>query len=661
MPRAIRLPRVNSGTENLPRARPGPVERILAVVLGRTLANREQNARKIGALEGVPAMGLDGLGSSAYGPEAALTVLMPLGAVGLTWMGWIMAPIVVLLLLLFASYWHTIRAYPNNGGAYIVAKENLGVNASLLAAAALMVDYVLNVAVGISAGVGALVSAVPTLQAHIRPLCLGILLLITTVNLRGTLDAGRLFALPTYTFVGSFALILGAGLFEAVISGGHPRALVPPPALPTATETISVWLLMRAFASGCTAMTGVEAVSNGMTAFRDPPVKYGHRTLSAIVIILGVLLAGVTYLAGSYGIGAMDQTKAGYRSVLAQLAGAVIGNGPQYYVAIGSLLCVLALSANTSFVDFPRLCRTVAADGFLPKSFTIAGRRLVYSVSILFLASASGGLLFAFGGITDHLIPLFAIGAFLTFTLSQAGMALHWRRARQRPANVSVPGSGRGHQWINTVGALTTGAALLVIVVAKFKAGAWITIAVIPAVIALLKAIRRYYDRLARSVDDAPPLRIGDPRPPIALLVVSGWNKLTAMALETALAMSREVIAIHLYQLGGPDETEHGQALRGNWLSYVETPLRAAGVAPPRLVILRAPRRAIHEPLLEYVRELDAANGGRHIAVLIPELVRRRWYEHVLHTRRTRQLRARLLDSGVPRLVVVDVPWYWEG
>ncbi|MDB6088168.1 MAG: putative aminoacid/polyamine transporter, permease protein [Gammaproteobacteria bacterium] len=643
----------------LPDDEPGPLEKFVALLLGPRLANREQKGRKIGALEGVPAMGLDGLSSSAYGPEAALTVLMPLGAASLFWIGWIMAPIVALLLILFASYWQTIRAYPGNGGAYIVSRENLGTHASLLAAAALMIDYVLNVAVGISAGVGALVSAVPKLHAHILALCLGILLVVTVANLRGTLDAGRLFALPTYLFVASFAVILGIGVFETVVSGGHPRPVVPPPQLPRAVEAASVWLLLRAFASGCTAMTGVEAVSNGMTAFRDPPVKYGHRTLTVIVVILGALLIGIACLARSYRIGAMDQSQPGYRSVLSQLASAVVGNGVFYYVAIASLLCVLCLSANTSFVDFPRLCRTVAADAFLPKAFAIAGRRLVYSVGILYLALASGLLLFAYGGITDRLIPLFAIGAFLTFTLSQTGMVLHWRRVRRSPAGATER-AVRAHEWINTVGALTTAAALVVIVIAKFKEGAWITVVAIPAVVILLKTIHGYYDRLASQVRDTRPLQLRDSRPPIVLVVMGNWNKITDKALDMALSLSPDVIGVHLDQLAGPEEEEHDAELRAQWVRYVEEPVRAAGLEPPRLVILRAQHRAIHEPVLKLVRELGTKRGGRRIAVLIPEMVRQHWYEHLLHTYHARQLHSRLLACGDSGLMIVDVPWRAE-
>jgi amino acid transporter len=441
---------------------------ILDYVLGRRLANREFARRKIGAFEGVPAMGLDGIGSSSYGPEAALAILIPLGAAGPSFIVWIMAPIVVLLGILCASYWQTIRAYPSNGGAYIVSKENLGTNASLLAAAALMIDYVLNVAVGISAGVGALVSAVPVLHPYLLPLCLGILVIITVVNLRGTPDAGRIFALPTYVYIGSFLFILTFGIFKAILSGGHAQPVVPPSHLPEAAEAVSLWFLLRAFASGCTAMTGVEAVSNGMSAFREPPVVYGHRTLAAIVLVLGVLLASIAYLVSAYGISAMDQSQSDYRSVLSQLAGAVIGNGIFYYVAMGSSLSVLTLSATTSFIDFPRLCRMVAEDGFLPRPFAIAGRRLVFSVGIMYLALTAGLLLFAFDGITDRLIPLFAIGAFLTFT-SQAGMVMHWRHALKAAQPRRERKRQHAHFWINSFGALATGSALAIIIIAKFS------------------------------------------------------------------------------------------------------------------------------------------------------------------------------------------------
>jgi amino acid transporter len=625
------------------------VPRLVDIVLGRRLANREYGERKIGAFEGLPAMGLDALGSSSYGPEAALTVLMPLGAASVGAIGWVMAPIVALLLILFASYWQTIRAYPNNGGAYIVARENLGTNASLLAAAALMIDYVLNVAVGISAGIAALVSAVPPLHAHMLPLCLLVLVVLALANLRGTMDAGRLFALPTYLFVASFGIIIAIGTWEAVHSGGHPQPVIAPPPLAPTTATLSVWLLLRAFASGCTAMTGVEAVSNGMTAFREPTVKYGHRTLGSMVAILALLLAGIAYLSSSYHIGAMDQTKPSYQSVLSQLAHAAIGDGTFYYVAIASLLAVLILSANTSFTDFPRLCHMAAQDGFLPKSFAIAGRRLVFSVGILYLTATAGVLLVLFDGITDRLIPLFAIGAFLTFTLSQSGMVVHWwRAARARTA----------HFWINLVGAAATGVAFVVIVVAKFAEGAWITLLVIPLVIALLKAIRAYYDELARRVRDPLPLQLRDTRPPIVIVVTESWSKLTDKALGFALSLSPDVIGVHFQRLAGPEAPDEEPDLRRRWERDVQEPAHAAGLKAPRLYIVQAPYRAMHEPLLKLVDEIMTQADGRHIAVLIPEVARQHWYQFLLHTLRPQRLRAQLLRYGPADLAVINVPWY---
>jgi amino acid transporter len=628
-------------------------------LLGRTLANSEQAERKITALEGVPAMGLDGLGSSAYGPEAALTVLIPLGAVGLSSIGPIMAVIVALLAILYVSYWQTIKAYPNNGGAYVVSKDNLGVNASLLAAAALMVDYVLNVAVGISAGIGALVSAVPFLHAYILDLCLAILILVTIVNLRGTLDSGRLFALPTYVFVASFMIILAVGTYKTLASGGHPHPIVAPPALPPATQAVSLWLLLRAFASGCTAMTGVEAVGNGVSAFKPPVVRYAHRTLTAIVAILAILLAGIAYLATAYRILATDQEKPGYQSVLSQLAEAVIGNGWFYYVAIASVLCILALSANTSFVGFPRLCRLVAQDSFLPRPFAVVGRRLVFSVGIVYLAFAAGLLLLVFGGITDRLIPLFAIGAFLTFTISQAGMVVHWMRALRGATGHRARARTRLHLGINALGALATGVALLVIVAAKFAEGAWIIVLVVPGVILLLKSIRSYYDRLDATLRDDSPIDLSHIGPPVVLVVTEGWNRVTDKALRFALRLSRDVNAVHLTELGGPDD-DNERALRQKWAEHVEAPARAAGLKPPRLVLLRSNYRLMHEPLLKLIKEVEAEFPARTIAVLLPEIVKTSWWQLLLHTHRARRLRSKLLHFGGSQLVIVNIPWYLD-
>jgi amino acid transporter len=630
------------------------------LIFGRPLANFEQSDRKIGAAEGVSAMGLDGLASSAYGPEAALTMLAPLGAIGLAYIGPIMLVILALLAILYVSYWQTIRAYPTNGGAYTVTKENLGVGVSLLAAAALMVDYVLNVAVGISAGVAALTSAIPALHPHTLALCLGLLCLITIANLRGTLDAARLFAVPTYLFVASFVLLLAIGIGKTILAGGHPQPVTPPPALPAALGAASLWLLLRSFASGCTAMTGVEAVSNGVSAFREPAVKHAHRALTAIVAILALLLGGIAYLARAYGILAMDQTQEGYQSVLSQLAGAVVGRGTFYYVAMGSLLCVLALSANTSFVDFPRLCRLVAQDDFLPRPFAVVGRRLVFSVGILYLSVAAGLLLIAFGGITDRLIPLFAIGAFLTFTLSQSGMVVHWLRQLRSSATARERTRHHVHLAINGLGAAMTGIALAVIVAAKFTEGAWITVIVIPLAIVLLKTIKRYYNELEAHLRDDRPLDLRRTQPPIVVVATEGWNKLTDRALSFGLRLTPDVIAVHLMALAGPDVAENEQALREQWASDVERPAREAGLRPPRLVLLQAPYRQIHAPLLRFVVRLEAENPARLVVIILPEVVKRHWWQHVLHTHRAWRLRSALLQQGGSRLVIANIPFYLE-
>jgi amino acid transporter len=333
---------------------------ILDLLLGRPLASDEARAEQIGASAGIPIFGLDALSSCAYGPEAALTLLIPLGAAGVAYIVPISASIIILLTIVYFSYRQTIQAYPGGGGSYTVARQNLGAGAGLLAAAALMIDYVLVAAVGISAGVGALVSAVPGLQPYTLGLCLAILAAITLINLRGVREAGLVFMFPTYLFVGSLLIVIVIGTVRTLAAGGHPLPVAPIPKLPLAAAAPSLWLLLQAFASGCTAMTGVEAVSNGVKAFREPVVPSARRTLTIIIGLLIILLGGLAYLVRAYGIGATDPGQPGYQSVLSMLIAAIAGRGFFYYVSIGSILTVLALSANTAFADFPRLCRAVA-------------------------------------------------------------------------------------------------------------------------------------------------------------------------------------------------------------------------------------------------------------------------------------------------------------
>jgi amino acid transporter len=614
------------------------------VLFGRPLATSEERAERIGWSAGIPIFGLDALSSAAYGPEAALTLLIPLGVAGAGAILPISFSIIILLFIVYFSYRQTIAAYPTGGGSYTVATRNLGPHAGLLAGTALMIDYVLTAAVGISAGVGALVSAVPALQPHTLALCLAILLTLTVINLRGVREVGAVFMIPTYLFVGTLLGTLAFGLVKTLFAGGHPSPVVAPPPLHAQTASLSTWPLLQAFSSGCTAMTGVEAVSNGVRAFREPVVKFAQRTLSVIIGILALMLAGIAYLVRTYAIGATDPGLPGYQSVLSQLVAAVAGKNVFYYVTIASILLVLALSANTAFADFPRLCRALAEDCYLPSSFTNRGRRLVYSQGIVVLGSLCGFLLILFGGVTDRLIPLYAVGAFLAFTLSQAGMVVHWKRSGKRAA--------RHNMLVNGVGAIATGITVLVVAVAKFVEGAWITVLLIPALILLMLAIRRHYDQVAAETDDPAPLSLGDLRPPLVVVPMLHWGKITKKALDFALTVSPDVRVVHI------DCGEELENLRRKWPSLAQAPARKAGIPPPPLVLLKSPYRFVVQPILDYVLDLERQNPERQVAVLIPELAERRWYNYLLHNQRARLLKGLLLLKGNQRIVIIDVPWY---
>lgn len=619
------------------------------LLLGRPLANSEQDQQKLSLVTALPALGLDALSSTAYGPEAALAVLIPLGAAAPGYLWPLMLAILGLLVLLGISYRQTISAYPSGAGSYDVARANLGTFAGLLAATALMIDYILNVAVGISSGVGALVSALPALQPHILLLCLAVLLLITLANLRGTGEAGLLFSLPTYLFLAAFLGILICGL-------GRIRAgpVVAPYAPPAATTALSLWLILHAFAGGCTAMTGVEAVSNGVTAFKEPAVRNARRTLGLIIGILVLLLAGTTALVERFHIVAMDQTRPGYQSLLSQMTAATVGRGFFYYLFMAALVAVLMLSANTSFIAFPRLCRLLAKDDFLPSAFATMGRRLVYSVGVLFLAGTAAALLLVFDGITDRLIPLFAVGAFLAFSLSQCGMVIHWKRAL-----AADPGHAhRVRLAINAVGAVATTAALGIILLAKFTQGAWIVLVAIPAFLLLLYSIRGHYQRVERAIAAQGPLKLAHAEPPVVVIPTRGRNRLLEKTLRLALQLSPDVIAVHISALAGPEEEE--SELRNQWHNDIELPAQRAGLATPRLLLLNAPYRRMTGPFLNLLQQLESEFPTRSIAVLIPELIKRHWWEHLLHAHRARKLRRTLLQCGGPRLIVASIPWYLE-
>jgi amino acid transporter len=619
---------------------------ILDLLMGRPLANWEEHGEQVGPSAGIPIFGLDALSSAAYGPEAALTLLIPLGLLGVHYIIPVVGAIVVLLIIVYFSYCQTIEAYPQGGGSYTVASENLGPHVGLLAAAALMIDYVLTAAVGISAGVGALVSALPKLQPHTLGLCLLILFLLSFVNMRGVRDTGVAFLIPTYLFLGTLLIVILLGIYHVITTGGHPVPVMPVPRLPAATTTLTLWLLAKVFASGCTAMTGVEAVSNGVMAFREPVTHNAKRTLTIIIALLIVLLMGIAYMCQAYGIGATDPEGPAYQSVLSQLTTAVAGRGVFYYVTIASILLVLSLSANTAFADFPRLTRAVALNDYLPHLFAIRGRRLLYSAGVYGLVFLTAGLLILFRGVTDRLIPLYAIGAFLAFTLSQSGMVMHWKRK-----------GGPGWQWkmlVNGVGATATGLTLLVVLVAKFAAGAWVTALLIPLMILLMTLVKRHYARVDSQTQDDSPLDMSDVRPPFVIVPLDRWSRITEKGMRFALALSHDVQAVHI------DCGEHNAALEAAWQRNVIAPVTAAGFPAPELVTVQSPYRVIILPLVDHVLKMEQQYKGRTIAVLVPELVVKHWWENLMHNQRAQLLKLLLLVKGNQSIVVLNIPWYLQ-
>ena len=614
------------------------------LLVGKPLATSEERAEQIGPIAGIPVFGLDALSSAAYGPEAALTLLIPLGLMGIAHIVPISMAIIGLLAIVYLSYCQTIDAYPHGGGSYTVASENLGANAGLLAAAALMIDYILNAAVGISTGVGTLVSAFPRLQPHTLALCLLILLVLTLINMRGVRDTGSTFLVPTCLFVGTLLAVIVIGTIRTIAAHGHPLPIVAPPRLPVSGAMLSLWVLAKVFASGCTAMTGVEAVSNGIMAFREPKQKNARRTLTIIIFLLMTFLAGIALLCRAYSIGATEPGVAGYQSILSQLTAAVIGRGWFYYLTIASILSVVVLSANTSYADFPRLTRAIALNNYLPHVFLIRGRRLLYSHGIYALVGFTALLLIVFGGVTDRLIPLFAIGAFLAFTLSQAGMVMHWRRL-----------GGEGANWrmaVNGIGAVATGITLVVVLVAKFTTGAWITAILVPALMSVMVAVRHHYDGVAREVAVEGPMRMENLAEPLIIIPVDRWSRISEKALRFAMKLSDQVQAVHV------DAEECYEEVSRNWQQNVGGPFAQAGRAVPELVFLESPYRFVLTPLLDYIGKVERECPDRQIAVLVPELVVKHWWQTPLHNQRARLLKVLLTVQRNHRIMVISLPWY---
>jgi amino acid transporter len=616
-------------------------------IFGKPLATSEERAEQIGVAAGIPIFGLDALTSAAYGPEAALALLIPLGVVGTQYLLPIVICILVLLVIVYFSYRQTIAAYPGGGGSYTVATENLGEKAGLLAAAALMIDYILTAAVGISAGVTAMTSALPEFQPHTLALCLLILAILALVNLRGVKDTGTAFVVPTFLFIGTLLATIAVGTYRTFAAGGHPHPVVPlPPPLPQTEQVLSLWMLMKAFSGGCAAMTGVEAVSNGVMAFREPRAKNAQYALSIIIGILIVLLYGTSWLTKHYQIMAMDPDAAGFQSLLSLLVTAVFGRGWFYFLTMGSVLLALALSANTAFADFPRLTRAIALHDYLPHVFIIRGRRLLFSHGIYALTGLTAVILILFRGVTDRLIPLYAIGAFLAFTLSQAGMVMHWKKQE---------GEHQGRTWhmlVNGTGAAATGITTLVVLASKFRTGAWVTALLVPTLILLMYSVKTHYTRVRGETSDTNRLNLANLQAPLVIIPMAGWNRISEKALRFGLLLSEEIKVVHVHSA---DEA-HG--IDQDWEDKILAPIREAGLAEPELVTIPSTFRFIIAPLMDYILQLETENPGRKVAVLLPELVVGHWWENLLHNQRVQLLKLLLLVKGNQRIVVVNIPWY---
>jgi amino acid transporter len=616
-------------------------------LLGRPLATSEERAEHIGVAGGIPIFGLDALTSAAYGPETALSLLIPLGLMGIHYIVPIISAILILLVIVYFSYRQTIAAYPGGGGSYTVATENLGTSPGLLAAAALMVDYILTAAVGISAGVEAVVSDQQWLLPHRLMLCLVILGALALVNMRGVKDTGAAFIIPTFLFVGTLLISIGVGTFHVFASGGHPAPLADMPHPLSATMGyLTLWLLLKAFSNGCAAMTGVEAVSNGVMAFREPRAKQAQRTLTVIIGILIILLFGTAWLAKKYQIMAMDPTNPHYQSLLSLIVMAVFGRGWFFHITMWSVFLALCLSANTAFADFPRLTRAIALNDYLPHVFVLRGRRLLFSAGIYALTALTAILLIMFKGRTDWLISLYAIGAFLAFTLSQAGMVMHWKKHQ---------GEHKGRYWhmfVNGTGAIATGITTIIVLVAKFTSGAWVTALLIPTLIVLMVVVKQHYTRVKGDVVEMSPLNLSNMQEPLVVIPMARWDRMTEKAMRFGMLLSKEIRVVNVEGADGE------QSLVDIWEENVLKPIRDKGIPEPELISLHSSFRLVISPLMDYILEIESQNPDRKITVLLPELVVRHWWEYLLHNQRVQLLKVLLLLKGKQRIIVVNIPWY---
>jgi len=610
------------------------LSRLREIIIGSPLPTRRLSAERLGNFRALAALSPDALASIAYANQEIYLGLAVAGAAGLV-RSWAIACAIALLLVIVAiSYTQTISAYPSGGGSYTVARENLGTNFGLVAAAALLIDYVLNVAVSVTAGVAAVASAFPALWAERVPLALLLLTIITLANLRGLRESGALSAGPVYGFVFIFLALIGAGIARAIGEGPVTYAATAPPA----TQALTLFIILRTFSAGCTALTGVESISNGVPVFKAPESRHANQTMAAMAVLMAVLFVGTTGLTQRFAVvpGAQE-------TILSALARRVWGGGLLYHAAQVVTLLVLMVAANTSFVGFPRVASIVARDGYLPRQLSLLGDRLVFSNGIVLLASLAGLLILIFAGDTHALVPLFAVGAFLAFTLSQAGMVVHWVKAR-------------GQGWmakaaVNALGTLATGVALIIIGASKFLSGAWAVILLIPLLVLAFRKIRRHYREIGAELTlrGLPPSLKPLPEPRI-VVPIAGVHRGVIEALRYARSISSRVTAVYV-------EVEPGQG------EVIEKQWQEWGLElDAKLVVVPSPYRSVIGPLLEFMERDDhEQNDGQLATVLLPEFIPAQWWQSLLHNQTAWLIKLALLYRrrrlGRTR-AIIDVPLF---
>lgn len=606
--------------------------------IGMPLASAQEEQERLSKVRALAILSSDAISSVAFATEAILINLVAAGSshLGLTLP--ISLAILALLIIVTISYRQTIPAYPAGGGSYIVARENLGTMAGLVAAAALMIDYILNVSVSVSAGIQNVASLFTGLAPFVVSLGVALVVIITIVNLRGLRESGTIFALPTYFFVGSAALLILVGLLKVVVFHQQPPAAQF--AQVNAIEPLSLFLILRAFATGCSAMTGVEAISNGIPVFKQPQTRNAATTLTWMAVILGSLFLGITFLTLTYHV---EANQAGNPTVVAQIASAVFTGPLRFLFPVFQLavLSILTLSAETSYSAFPRLASLLALDRFLPKQFSFKGDRLGFSVGIIVLATLASLLIIGFQGNTNRLINLFAVGVFVSFTLSQAGMVVHWWRLRREK---------KGWQrsiLINGLGALTTFLVAWIIAIAKFLEGAWIVILLIPLLVLLFLAIRRHYQRVERERTVHLPIHPADIHHRV-IVPIDGLDRASVQSLAYARSLSSHVTAVHI-----AFDNQEAETIRAAWEEWQQHVPEEEDI---HLLVIESPYRSLTRPLLAYIDTLHQRHPDETLTVILPEYVVAHWWEYFLHNQTAFRLKAALLFR--PGIVVVNIPYH---